>query len=167
PTECGNSRTCSTPTPSRIPECRRSRSGRVFALASEQPRGTQVMCRTACVPCCGRRVPEREDGGISAARFYRQQAGKLSRGHRPVLDKARIDPGLIASLRERSRPLRPEASLTQPFTPLAEEVEAEERLQPLITDLIMRLERAEERLRQLENSHVGKEVAAHTLFLSR
>lgn len=83
-----------------------------------------------------------------------------------MLDKARIDPGLIASLRERSRPLRPEASLTQPFTPPHEEVQAEERLQPLIADLIMRLERAEERLRQLENSHVGKEVAAHTLFLS-
>jgi len=74
---------------------------------------------------------------------------------------------LIASLRERSRPFRPEASLTQLFTPLDEEVEAEERLQPLIADLIMRLELVEERLRHLENSHAGKEVAAHTLFLSR
>ena len=69
-----------------------------------------------------------------------------------MLDKARIDPGLIQNLRERSRPLRPEASLTRPFTPIDGEVEAAPRLESLIANLVTRLERAEERLRQLENS---------------
>jgi hypothetical protein len=84
-----------------------------------------------------------------------------------VLDKARMDPGLIADLRERSRPLRPEASLTRPSAPSGDAAGAEEPPEDVLDDLIARLEHLEERLRLLEGARPGTaEIAAHTLFLS-
>jgi hypothetical protein len=68
-----------------------------------------------------------------------------------VSSRARIDPELIASLRESSPPRRPETLLTQ----------------PAVEDLVTRLERLEERLGRLEASLPAKAVSAgHTVFVS-
>ena len=78
-------------------------------------------------------------------------------------EKARIDPGLIASLRESSRPLRPEASLT---TPSAEAATGDGDLQAALQDLAARLERVEQRLARLDGyHHLDVEVDGHTLFV--
>jgi len=78
-----------------------------------------------------------------------------------MAEKARIDRGLIASLRERSRPLRPEASLTTP--PAAG---ASQGPQPvaLLESLLTRLERLEERVLRLERPRAAA-AAGHTLFV--
>ena len=81
-------------------------------------------------------------------------------------DKAHIDRGLIASLRESSRPLRPDASLTTPPLRGMDAAGAWQRLQPAVEDLVARLERLEERLRRLDGFHLARaEPAGHLLFV--
>lgn len=81
-------------------------------------------------------------------------------------DKARIDRDLIPSLRENSRPLRPEASLTTPSQPVAAEGDATGRLVSVVEDLVAKLERLEERLDRLERSGLRRaNIAGHTLFV--
>ena len=82
-------------------------------------------------------------------------------------EKARIDPELFASLRESPRRLRPEASLPMLSTRSANEVTAGEPLQPVLRDLVTRLERLEERIGQLDGSSVtAAALEGHTLFVS-
>jgi hypothetical protein len=84
-----------------------------------------------------------------------------------VSDKARIDRDLIASLRENSRPLRPEASLTTPSEPVTAEDHANGRLAAVVEDLLARLQRLEERLDHLERSNLRRaSLDGHTLFVS-
>jgi hypothetical protein len=82
-----------------------------------------------------------------------------------MAEKARIDRGLIANLRERSRPLRPDASLTRPQ---AAGPGASQGLPPvaLLEELLARLERLEERVLRLERPRTAATPAAgHTLFV--
>jgi hypothetical protein len=74
---------------------------------------------------------------------------------------------MIARLRERSRPLRPEASFTQRFALPSGEGNANGQQKPAPGDLLTRLERMEDRLRELESSQRSESALdAHTLFLS-
>ena len=80
--------------------------------------------------------------------------------------KARIDRGLIASLRESSRPLRPDASLTTPSTLGADELATWKRLQTVVEELIRSLERLEERVRPPDGSRLAETAPpGHILFV--
>jgi len=84
-----------------------------------------------------------------------------------VSSRARIDPELIASLRESSRPRRPETLLTTRSSRSVDDGRNSEPLQPVIDDLITRLQRLEERLGRLDASRPAEaEPADHTLFVS-
>jgi hypothetical protein len=84
-----------------------------------------------------------------------------------VRDKARIDPDLIASLRENSRPLRPEASLTTASEPALPKGDANGFLVSAVEDLATRLKGLEERLDRFERSYLRRaSVDGHTLFVS-
>lgn len=80
-------------------------------------------------------------------------------------DKARIDRDLIPSLRESSRPLRPEASLTAPSEPAADDGNG--RLVSAVEDLAARLKQLEERLDRFERAGLrSASIAGHTVFVS-
>jgi hypothetical protein len=84
-----------------------------------------------------------------------------------VKNKARIDRDLIVSLRENSRPLRPEASLTAGSEPAAPGDDSNGQLVSVLEDLAARLKRLEERLDHLERSTIRKaSLDGHTLFVS-
>lgn len=81
-------------------------------------------------------------------------------------NRAQIDPELIASLRERSHPRRPELLLTNRSARSPDDGEnLEGRLQPVVADLVTRLEQLEDRLARL-NASPPVEAAAegHTVF---
>jgi hypothetical protein len=74
---------------------------------------------------------------------------------------------MIARLRERSRPLRPEASFMQRLAAPNGERNTNGQRKPTPDELLTRLERMEDRLRELESSHRSESaLGAHTLFLS-
>jgi hypothetical protein len=84
-----------------------------------------------------------------------------------VAEKARIDRGLIATLRESSRPLRPEASLTSPLSADGDRISAIERLETVVESLLARVAFVEARLSRLEHgSRLKAEVGGHTLFVA-
>ncbi|HZT53906.1 MAG TPA: hypothetical protein VE995_05960, partial [Gaiellaceae bacterium] len=83
-----------------------------------------------------------------------------------MAEKARIDRGLIASLRESSRPLRPEASLTGPSAPRPAPDGLPEPLRGVVASMLARIERIEQRLLRLERPLRGHEAeSGHTLFV--
>jgi hypothetical protein len=77
-----------------------------------------------------------------------------------------MDPELIASLRERSRPRRAEMLLTNRSLLSPGVGEGREgQLQPVVDDLVTRLEQLEDRLARLNASGTAEaEPAGHTLF---
>jgi len=82
------------------------------------------------------------------------------------MDKARIDRTLIAALRENSRPLRPEASLTRPAEQEADLAVTLERTQSALRGLVARIEMVEGRLRRMDAESLAEpEVRGHTLFV--
>ena len=85
-----------------------------------------------------------------------------------VSDKARIDSDLIASLRENSRPLRPETLLSTGSARSAADGGDAEPLQFVLEELVARLERLEKRVDQLDASlraAAAAMPAGHTLFV--
>lgn len=83
-----------------------------------------------------------------------------------MVDKARIDRTLIATLRESSRPLRPEASLTRPGVRDADLADAVECLQAVVEELAARVGAVEDRLREPDRaSRPDADVTGHTLFV--
>lgn len=73
---------------------------------------------------------------------------------------------LIATLRESSRPMRPDASLTTPAVQDADQAGAIGRLQSVVDGLVERLELVEQRLRRLDHDSPARpEAEGHTLFV--
>lgn len=82
--------------------------------------------------------------------------------------RAQIDPELIASLRERPHPRRPELLLTNRSARSPDDGEnLQGGLQPVVDDLVVRLEQLENRLARL-NASLPLEAApeGHTVFAS-
>lgn len=83
-----------------------------------------------------------------------------------MVDKARIERTLIATLRESSRPLRPEASLTRSTVHDADQAEALRHLQSVVEGLAARIEAIEGSLRRPDRASLAEEEAdGHTLFV--